>query len=318
MRMDRRMWATLMLIGIFFTCFQCTDDKNSISGNTISISGAWALYPLVVKWAEEYMKLNPAIRVEVSAGGAGKGIVDVLANLVDIGMISREINPSEMEKGVWWIPVAKDAVIPTINIQNPYLKKLYEQGVGQKSLRAVWVEKSMTSWEAILGTGGNTPIHVYTRSDACGAAQVWAEYLGGNQDDLAGVGVYGDPGLAKAVAEDKLGIGFNNINYAYDPKTQETVAGLAILPLDVNENGRLETEENFYSSRELLLAAIKQGKYPSPPARDLYLACNGKPLKSQVKDFMLWILTAGQEFVSEAGYINIAGEELEEARNSLE
>ena len=40
---------------------------------TISMSGAFALYPLANKWAEEFQKLHPDVRFNISAGGAGKG-----------------------------------------------------------------------------------------------------------------------------------------------------------------------------------------------------------------------------------------------------
>ena len=52
---------------------------------TISISGAFALYPMAVKWADEFKKLHPKVTFNVSAGGAGKGITDALSGLVDIG-----------------------------------------------------------------------------------------------------------------------------------------------------------------------------------------------------------------------------------------
>ena len=53
---------------------------------TIKVSGAWALYPMMVKWAEEYQEIHPNVKIEVSAGGAGKGMTDALAGLVDIGL----------------------------------------------------------------------------------------------------------------------------------------------------------------------------------------------------------------------------------------
>ena len=59
----------------------------------LSLSGAFALYPLAVVWAEEFQKLNPDVKVDVSAGGAGKGMTDVLAGVVDFGMVSREVYP---------------------------------------------------------------------------------------------------------------------------------------------------------------------------------------------------------------------------------
>ena len=48
--------------------------------------------------------------------------------------------------------------------------------------------------------------------------------------------------------------------------------------------------------------AVGTGKYPSPPARKLNLVTNGKP-EGIVRDFILWILGDGQQFVNEAGYI---------------
>jgi len=56
---------------------------NEISGQEkitgqISISGAFALYPMTVKWSEEFRKINPDVRIDISAGGAGKGIADAL------------------------------------------------------------------------------------------------------------------------------------------------------------------------------------------------------------------------------------------------
>ena len=52
----------------------------------IQLSGAFALYPMAVKWAEEFRKIHPKVRIDISAGGAGKGITDALAKVVDLGM----------------------------------------------------------------------------------------------------------------------------------------------------------------------------------------------------------------------------------------
>ena len=76
------------------------------SGGTIRISGAWALYPMVVKWAEVYRASHSNVRIDLSAGGAGKGAADALGGLVDIGMVSRAVHPDEVKKGGWFVPVA--------------------------------------------------------------------------------------------------------------------------------------------------------------------------------------------------------------------
>src|SRR5690606_342545 len=62
--------------------------ERGFEGN-ISLSGAFALYPLVVIWSEDFKKDHPNVRFNISAGGAGKGIADVLTGMVDIGLVSR-------------------------------------------------------------------------------------------------------------------------------------------------------------------------------------------------------------------------------------
>ena len=99
---------------------------------SIAVSGAWALYPMMTRWAEEYHNIHPAVEFDISAGGAGKGMADALVGAVDIGMVSRDIRPEEEAKGAYWIAVTKDAVFPTINAQNPVLSDLLEKGVTQE------------------------------------------------------------------------------------------------------------------------------------------------------------------------------------------
>jgi len=277
---------------------------------TITISGAFALYPMVVKWSEEFRKLYPQVRFDISAGGAGKGIADALADMVDIGMVSREIHPVEIEKGAWFVAVTKDAVVPVINQDNPLLKEVLKKGIKKTDLSRIWLSESLPSWNELLGARGNVQVHVYTRSDSCGAAETWALFLGKKQEDLLGIGVFGDPGLNEAVRKDALGIGFNNINYAYDGATLKPMAGTVILPIDLDGNGRIDTTENFYGNRDAIVSAIANNKYPSPPARDLYFVCKGQPKKQLVAAFMKWVLQEGQKFVTEAGYIGLAKEKL--------
>ena len=149
----------------------------------ISLSGAFALYPLAVKWAEEFKKLHPDVKIDVSGGGAGKGITDALAKVVDLGMVSREIKPEEVEKGAWYVAVAKDAVVATINAKNPKVKELLAKGITQESATKIFVTGESKTWGNVLGVNSTIPIHLYNRSDACGAGETWAKYMGGKKQE---------------------------------------------------------------------------------------------------------------------------------------
>ena len=284
----------------------------------LSLSGAFALYPLAVVWAEEFQKLNPDVKVDVSAGGAGKGMTDVLAGVVDFGMVSREVYPQEQEKGAVGFPSAKDAVVPTINANNPILDKILAHGITKEIAHKIWIDGNVKTWGDVLGTNDQTPIHIYTRSDACGAAETFANWFGAKQEDLGGTAVFGDPGLAAAIQKDIYGIGFNNIGYAYDNDSHKLNADLQIFPVDVDGNGSISDDERFYDLKDNVTKAIAEGKYPSPPARDLYLVTKGVPTDPVVIAFLKYVLTDGQKKNEPVGYIEITMEKIDKALNLLE
>jgi phosphate transport system substrate-binding protein len=291
-------------------------SSGGLQGN-IAISGAFALYPMMTRWGEEFQKANPGVTFDISAGGAGKGMADALSDAVEIGMVSRAITPEEEAKGAFWVAVTKDAVFPVVNANNPYLQDLLNKGVDQKTLEGIFITGEVKTWGQVVGKPEITDeIHVYTRSDAAGAPEVWAKYLGNKkQEDLLGVGVFGDPGLLDAVVKDPLGIGYNNLGYIFDLASGKPVAGSVALPIDANSNGQAEADE-LLETREEAVQMVASGRYPSPPARALNLVTKGKP-SGVVKAFIEWILADGQKFVGEAGYVQLPPEQITESIQKL-
>jgi phosphate transport system substrate-binding protein len=107
-------------------------------------------------------------------------------------------------------------------------------------------------------------IHVYTRSDACGAGEMWAKFSGGNvQDDLKGIGINGEPALVDTVSKDSLGIGYSNLNSVFDLSSGNIVAGIIVPPIDINANGQADPEE-VYKVKADAFKAVAEGTYPSP------------------------------------------------------
>ena len=309
-------FTSLLLATMFFAC-----GGNS-TPEVITISGAWALYPMAQKWAEVYQAAHPGVRIDISGGGAGKGMTDALADAVDIGMVSRAIKPEEGQKGALAFAVVKDAVVATMSANNPFAARIRARGVTREQLAGIFLSGSGT-WDQLAGgpmTGTVTPaITLFARADACGAAQTWAAYLdsAATQEKLQGTGVSGDPGMAEAVGRDPLALGFNNIGFAYDPQTRRPYPSLAIVPLDQNGNGTLEPDEQVYDTLETLVAAINAGKYPSPPARDLYFVTHGVPQKPAVAAFLRWVLNEGQGEVAGAGFVQLPETTLAAARAQL-
>ncbi len=314
---------SVLLISIQFSCGGKKESDSSVNASgelegTISLSGAFALYPLANKWAEEFRKVHPEVRFNISAGGAGKGMADALGGAVDLGMVSRDVKDEEKAKGAWPIAVTKDAVIPTMSVNNPVSAALKEKGLTKEEFRKIFITNELKTWGESVESSATEKINVYTRSDAAGAGATWAQYLGGkDQDEIKGLGVFGDPGLAEAVKNDAAGIGYNNIIYIYDLTSKAKYPGIEVVPIDVNGDNILSPEEKFYDDMDHVIAAIVDGRYPSPPARDLYFVSNGKPTNQAVIAFLQWVLTEGQKYVAETGYIQLSAEHLAEESAKL-
>lgn len=290
-----------------------SESGNKIEG-TISISGAFALYPLVNVWAEEFRKEYPDVKFNVSAGGAGKGMADALGGALDLGMVSRDIQPAETAQGALGMSVTKDAVLPTISSNNPLLAEIKAKGLTRAELASFFLADGKKKWKQ-----SDKDVSVFTRSDASGAAAVWAQYLGvQEQENLKGIAVFGDPGLADAVKNNPLAIGFNNVIYIYDLNSGQKYPGIEVAPIDVNENGVIDPEENFYDNIEQITAAIVDGRYPSPPARELFLVSKGKPQKPHVTAFFNWVLENGQKYVEANGYIRLSEEVINTQKTKLQ
>jgi phosphate transport system substrate-binding protein len=299
----------LTIVGIV-SMSGCTNQQT----NVIKISGANALQPMMEVWAKEYQTLHPDVRIDVSGGGAGKGMTEAVAGVVDIGMYSKDISQNDIANGVFWVSVASDAVIATMNSQNPVKDMILTTGVTKAQLRDIFTHtydnRTIKTWGELVGdpNASTQRIWVFTRQDSCGAAEMWAKYLGNYlQDNLtaaADAAQIEDAGVRTAVQGNVNSIGYNNINTVYDMQTKLPYPGVIPIPIDLNGNGIVDANESFYQNSSAIVNAIRNHIYPWPPARNLYLVTKHN-FTGAVKDFVYWILTDGQQYVQTSGYLEL-------------
>ena len=303
---NKKIITTLLIVSMvgIISLSGCTTQQEA---TTIKVSGAYSLYPMMVIWAQQYHSLHPDINIDVSSGGAGKGMADALAGSVNLGMVSRDVTSAEADQGIIAVAVVEDAVLATINTENPVLAIIQEKGLTKEQLRSIFINYSITTWGQLVGDMGNTdPIKVYSRSDPCGAAESWVKYLGDyTQDSIPTreeiTKVKGDDSMSKSIAGDPLGIGYSNVNYIYSNSTKTPKDGIAVVPLDLNGNGTIDPEEDFYDSRDDVVNAEILDTLPAPPSRLVYLVTLNN-FTGATKDFVQWILTDGQQYTDDNGY----------------
>lgn len=276
------------------------EKKSSVSGN-FSVSGAYALYPLVRKWADDFMLINPEIKIDVTKTGTGQGIDDLLAKKNQLAMISRPLTEEEMNAGLWSVPVAKDGVAPIVNQKNPYLEKILDQGLSPDEFIKAFTGDKQITWGEVLGTKGKEKIIVFSRADESGAADVFADFLFKKSSELKGIRVTGDEEMIKSVQENIFALGFCNFSYAFDRNTGERIKDIQIIPSDLDFDNKIDRKEIPFNNLQESHRGLWLGIYPKILCRELTISSLGKPVDPAIVEFLKYILTDGQESIKKTG-----------------
>lgn len=275
--------------------------KSELKGSFL-ISGAYALYPLVARMADEFMLVHPGVKIELKKAGTGEGITDLLMGNCQLAMISRPLTDEEINAGIFTIPVAKDGVAPIINQRNPYIERIIDQGLSPDEFMQIFTSGKQLAWGEVLGTDSRDKITVYTRADESGAADIWAGFIYKKSSDLKGVGVVGDDEMIKRIQDDPLAIGFCNFTYAFDTITGERSKDIQIVPCDLDFDNKIDRVETPFKNLEEAHRSLWLGFFPDQLCRELTIGSLGKPADPLVKEFLNYVLGQGQSNVEASGY----------------
>jgi phosphate transport system substrate-binding protein len=280
------------------------ESKNKISGS-FSISGAYALYPLVKKWTDDFMKINPAVKIVVVPVGTGQGIDEILAKKSQLAMISRPLSDEEQSAGIWVLPVAKEGVALIVNQKNPFIKRILHRGITPKSLISLFTGVRSMTWGELLDTTSRENAVVYTRADESGAAVVWANFLWKEIDDLKGIKVTGDEEMIKSIQANPLAIGYCNFAYAFEPVTGDRIKEIQVIPIDLDFDRTIDLKEVPFLNIKKAHRGLWLGYYPKNLTRELTFGSVGKPSDSAVLEFLYYTLTLGQADVAGYGFCEL-------------
>ena len=93
-------------------------EPAGVSGD-IAIAGSSSVTPVMEALREAYIALNPDVNIEIQQSDSSTGMSNVADGLCDIGMASREVRDSELEKGLTPTVIALDGIAVIVNNENP-------------------------------------------------------------------------------------------------------------------------------------------------------------------------------------------------------
>lgn len=100
--------------------------SSGLSGK-ITCAGSTSVGPVMKVLAEEYMKLNTGVTIEVQETGSSAGMTSAIEGACDIGMASREVKDSEKEQGLTETQIAMDGIAVIVNKSNTATELSSEQ-----------------------------------------------------------------------------------------------------------------------------------------------------------------------------------------------
>lgn len=106
----------------------------------VKVGGSSSVSPVMEKLAEEYEKINPNVNIEVNTSDSSTGMSATAEGILDIGMASRDLKDSEIEKGLTGTAIAKDGIAVVINKENTVTDITLEE------LRKIYTGE-VTTWE---------------------------------------------------------------------------------------------------------------------------------------------------------------------------
>jgi phosphate transport system substrate-binding protein len=253
---------------------------------TIVNKGSDTLVNLALAWAEAYTGEHPEVRISVTGGGTGTGIAALINGTTDIANASREMKPEEIadarKNGIEPVEtaVARDAIAVVVNPSNPVDKLTLQQ------ISDIYIGK-ITNWSQV--DGEDRPIVLLSRESNSGTYVYFLENvvrMGKKSDLLFSPNTLLMPssqGISEEVRQNPNAIGYDGLGYVTPDQKTIAVArdanGPYVLPSADTAN------DNSY-----------------PVSRALYMYTAGEPA-GQVKAYLDWVVTDGQEQVLELGFV---------------
>jgi phosphate transport system substrate-binding protein len=258
------------------------DGAVTLSEKTsITLKGSDTMVILGQRWAEEFMKKNPGVTVQVTGGGSGTGIASLINGTTDICESSRPMKDQEKadaqaKRGAAVVEtkVALDALAIYVNEKNPITE------ISIPALRHIYLGET-TNWKDV--GGASHAIILYGRENNSGTYGYFKEHVLENKDFApATQTLAGTSAVVNAVKGDVYGIGYGGIAY---------LEGIRALKVKRDD-----------SSPPIMpsLETAQSGAYPI--SRFLLFYTIGAPTGT-AKTFIDWTVAAeGQKVIGDVGY----------------
>lgn len=262
----------------------------------VIITGARFTYPLIQHWIDAYNKVNNEVQLVIESRGSNDpSSYDILIEAYE---------PSEEAKKTReHIFIARYPILPVANAKGEFAHTYGNKGLDQATLRQLFFYDLFASEEN--SKTSKAPYTVYTRLQKAGVPITFSEYFGYHQKDIKGKAIAGsDEHLLKAVLRDSTALSYFPLTLIFNNNTLHD--GLVVLPVDLNNNGKVSEDEKFYSDLEQVVTLFESKKVSdlnNIPIGYLHFSVDKKNASAAALEFLRWVIQNGQNDLHKFGYL---------------
>ncbi len=293
---------TLLLLSCINTISKATSGDTNSSSGSINVTASPEFYDLTMKWANEYCRLNPTQKINVSK--ASENNVSEMIGSGQIGFISEELYQKLNDHSAWRMVVGRDVIVPVMNAKNPLLNEICLKGITINELVKIITNPENGNWGNLIGGGQKAAIHFYTTNDQS-TQSVLRNFQSSNHPINTGIQSLTSAEMISAIQKDPNAFGFCNLTQITDPDNKNLIEGLKFVPIDKNGNGKIDYMEDIYANVESFTRGVWIGKYPKALSSNIYSVSSTNPDDATEVAFLKWVLTDGQSYLNENGYSDL-------------
>jgi ABC-type phosphate transport system substrate-binding protein len=281
--------------------------------NKIVITGVRFAYPLVEKWIQEYKAANPSVEVEINP----RTTTD--PSQYDL-LIEAYEQDENIKEGRDYLYIGRYALLPVANSNSDFAKAFADKGLNRELIEQIYFNDIYADKKEAPKI--DAEYTVYTRLQKAGAPITFSKYFGFAQTNIKGKAIAGaDEHLIKALLKDSTGVSYSVPGLLYNTETRKQIDGLSVIPVDLDDNGRVSNEEKFYGNLDEVLAKLEadEGKeLKNIPLEYIHLSLSKVSSKPEAVKFLQWIIYNGQESLHQYGFLKPEQKKFEAAKEKFE
>lgn len=329
--MSRPILVALLLLAVVLVpaCSRGNATATDASPRVLVGAGATLPYPLYSKWASEYARVDPTVRVNYQSLGSGAGVRQVSDGVVDFGATDEPMSKEQLERSATrlvHVPTTVGAVAFAFNLPGQRDLALTGELAAQIFLGKVarWDDERLRAQNPGV-TLPSEPIIVVHRADGSGTSAALTTYLSRHDETWkttvgpgtsprfpVGVGAKGNEGVTALIRATPMSVGYVELAYARQSNLAiaqvKNPAGRLVAPsLDAVERAARSVSVAAATSDApvVLLDAPDEGAYPIAAVSYVVVPADahGRPNAEALAKFLWWAVHDGQSFARDLDYV---------------